>query len=94
VAWSISRQVQPAPAVTVAVAGSNRSPRSKRVSMTIPPSARQNPQAWWPPPRTATGSPASRAKRTAAATSPVPAPRHSTAGRVRTRVLNSTRASS
>ena len=49
-------------------------------SITMPSSQVVNPGWLWPPPRTATSSSWSRAKRTAATTSSTPAQRATTAG--------------
>src|SRR5262249_19646289 len=79
---------------TVAAPGSNEIRFMAPTSITKPFSTREKPQAWWPPPRIDTGSCASRAKRTAAATSSVPAHWAMAAGLVRTRLLNNARAPS
>ena len=49
--------------------GSTSTAFIRRRSMVRPPSVRQAPATLWPPPRTATSSPCSRAKASAAATS-------------------------
>ena len=80
VSASKSPQVAPASARTVRASGSTRIERIGERSITMPSSQVEWPGAEWPPPRTATGSDVSRAKRTAAITSAGPAQRAISAG--------------
>ena len=65
-----SPQVAPPSARAVCVAGSTRTPRMPDRSITTPSSQVPKPGTLWPPPRTARSRPFSRAKSTAAITSP------------------------
>ena len=76
-----SPHVAPPSARAVLAAGSTRTPRMPDRSITTPPSHVPNPGTLWPPPRTARSSPFSRAKFTAAITSPAFAARTTAAGR-------------
>ena len=62
--------------------GSTWMPFMRDRSITIPPSHSARPPTLWPPPRTATSSPCSRAKRTAAITSARPLHRAISPGRL------------
>ena len=81
VARSRSASVAPASARTMRRSGSTSTPRISEWSITRPPSTVPYPATLWPPPRIATGSPASRAKARAATTSPVERGRTMSPGR-------------
>ena len=70
--WSTSPHRAPPCTWAVPPSGSTRTARIADRSMTIPSSHTAVPATLWPPPRTAISRSCSRAKRTAAATSPVP----------------------
>ena len=75
-----SPHVAPPSARAVADAGSTRMPRIRDRSITTPPSHVPKPGTLCPPPRTARSSPLSRARFTAAMTSPTFAARTIIAG--------------
>jgi len=81
VSWSTSARRSPGCAISLRPAGSTRMPFISCRSITSPPSHRALPATLWPPPRTATSSSCSRAKRRAAITSAVPLQRAKAAGR-------------
>ena len=96
-AWvsrSNSRQVTPPWARAVRAAGSTLIPFIGVRSIIRPPSQMALPATLWPPPRTLTTSPRSRANRTALATSPVAAQRAIRPGRRSIMPLKIVRASS
>jgi len=70
--------VQPPPTLARRAAASTCTARSPLRSSTIPPSQVENPGSECPPPRTANGTPTSRATEIVAATSPT-APQRTTA---------------
>jgi hypothetical protein len=94
VAASSSLHSSPAPAVAVWAVGSIMISFSVDRSIMRAPSATAKPGAECPPPRTLTGRPCSRAKRTAAATSPAPLARAISAGRRSTAPFHTWRAAS
>ena len=76
--------VSPLPAQAVLAASSISRPSRSRTSMTMPPSIVPWAAPLWPPERTASSSPCSRARAMTAATSSVSATRTITAGRTST----------
>ena len=84
----------PPPARAVRACGSTAIDLSPRRSITMPSSQVLSPEKLWPPQRTATASPCSRAACTAATTSAVLAQRAITAGRRSIIALKTRRASS
>jgi hypothetical protein len=80
--------------VAVALPGSTRTERRVERSIMTPPSDTALPATLWPPPRTESCAPVSRANSTVATTSSVVAHRAIRAGRRSTIPLNTRRASS
>ena len=81
VAASISPSTTPGPARAIRCSGSTEIAFIPDRSITMPSSHTALPETLWPPPRTATGRPRSRANARALATSPGPPQRAISAGR-------------
>jgi hypothetical protein len=89
-----SRSPISAPGSTCATRPSTRTPRQREQSTTSAPSPTAKPATLWPPPRTATGQPRSRAGPAAATTSAVDVQRTIAAGRRSIAAFHTVRASS
>jgi hypothetical protein len=86
--------VTPPPARTVCAPGSTRTSLISERSITSPPSQTALPATLWPPPRTASSRPCSRAKLTELMTSATPTHRLMRAGRLSTMPFQTARVSS